>query len=145
MDLDLSRALHGLVIRLDRAADRLLRAEVGIGYAQFLTLYAVRDVGQGTQREVASWLGTTEAPVSRSLRGLAKQGLIEISDSTAPGHRRRVELTGEGSRLVESGGQLLERRLELLLSTANVPYETYRTMTERLLASLPVDQGRSES
>lgn len=143
MELTLSRGLHALVGTLDRVADRILRAEYDIGYAQFLMLYAVGELGGGTQRELAAWLGATEPPVSRSLRALAEEGFVTIAAASAGGHRRRVDLTTRGRRLVESGGSHLEQRLAAMLAPSNVPYAQYSAMTDRLLTSLNAGQAGS--
>lgn len=136
MDLTLSRGLHALVGTLDRLADRILRAEYEVGYTQFLLLYAVSELGGGTQREVAAWLGTTEPPVSRSLRALVEQGLVVITNASAGGHRRHVDLTPRGRELVDAAGTHLEQRLAAMLTASEVPYATYSAMTFRLLGTL---------
>jgi DNA-binding MarR family transcriptional regulator len=136
VDLVLSRTLHALVATLDRAADRILRTGFGISYSQFLTLYAIKDCGGGTQREIAAWLGTTEPATSRSVRALAVDGLAVIGPSTAGGHRRTVELTSRGRDLVQSGGAHLEHRLAEVLAAADVDYEDYAVMTQRLLTAV---------
>lgn len=143
MEMSLSRGLHALVGTLDRLADRILRAEYDIGYAQFLMLYAVHQLGGGTQREVAAWLGATEPPVSRSLRALAAEGLVEITAASIGGHRRKVDLTPRGRELIESGGAHLEEKLAGILAESRVPYAEYSSMTDRLLESLGVGHSGS--
>jgi DNA-binding MarR family transcriptional regulator len=143
MELSLSRTLHALVGTLDRLADRILRAEFGVSYTTFLTLYAVSEVGGGTQREVAAWLGTTEPPVSRSLRALAQEGFVEILAAPAGGHRRHVDLTPRGRTLVATGGEYLESKLSAMLSQSGVPYTEYSSMSARLLSSLGDAQNAS--
>lgn len=136
MDLALSRTLHALVATLDRAADRILRSDFDISYSQFLTLYAVHDSSGGTQREIAAWLGTTEPAASRSVRALAADGLAVIGPSAVGGHRRAVELTSRGRDLVQTAGQHLEQRLADVLAGAEVSYEDYAVMTQRLLTAI---------
>jgi len=136
VDLVLSRSLHALVATLDRAADRILGTDFDISYSQFLTLYAVSVLDGGTQREIAAWLGTTESAVSRSVRGLAVDGLASIGPSASGGHRRSVEVTSRGHHLVTSAGTHLERRLADVLAAADVGYEDYAVMTGRLLAAV---------
>ena len=136
MELSLSRTLHALVATLDRAADRILSVDFDISYSQFLTLYAVKVMDAGTQRELAAWLGTTESAVSRSVRALAVDGLASIGPSEAGGHRRSVQLTARGRELVESAGTHLEGRLAEVLAAADVGYGDYAAMTGRLLAAV---------
>jgi DNA-binding MarR family transcriptional regulator len=143
VDLALSRTIHALVATLDRAADRILRADFGLSYSQFLTLYAVSTLGGGTQREIATWLGTTEPATSRSVRALAADGLAVIGPAGG-GNRRRVDLTSRGRDLVQSAGGHLEQRLADVLAAAEVSYADYAAMTQRLLSAVtgppPADQ-----
>jgi len=139
MDRTLSRNLHKLTARLDRAADHLLRAEAGISYARFLALYMVGSEGADTQRALAERLGVTEPSVSRMARVLAEGGWLETVPEPGGGNRNRLRLTPAGDALVQRWGGQLEERLTVLLEAAGVPYRTYLAHTERLLAALKPD------
>ena len=65
MDRALSLDLHTLTARLDRAADRILRAEQDLSYRRLLVLFMVDMMGTPTQRALAERLGVTEPSVSR--------------------------------------------------------------------------------
>lgn len=143
MDTSLSRRLHAVVRTLDRAADRILRAEHDMGYPRLLLLFAVAENAGGSQRDIAEWMGSTEAPVSRSLRGLADDGLVEIGPSSTPGHRRQVSLSPRGLALLHSAGADLERRLAEVVASAEVDYMAYAEMTDRLLAALQGDSRKA--
>jgi DNA-binding MarR family transcriptional regulator len=145
MEPDLSRSLHKLTARLDRAADAFLRAEAGVSYARFLALYLVGSEGADTQRALADRLGVTEPSVSRMVRVLAEAGLLESMPDPLGGNRNRLRLTANGEQLVARWGRDLEERLARLLKTAGVPYRTYLTHTTRLLGALetpPASQQR---
>jgi len=134
--LGLSRALHKLTARLDRAADQILRAEAGLSYARFLALYMVGFEGADTQRVLAERLGVTEPSVSRMTRVLAQAGLLEAVSDPAGGNRHRLSLSPSGQELVERSGGELERRFASLVQTSGVPYEVLLEHTKRLLDSL---------
>jgi DNA-binding MarR family transcriptional regulator len=136
MDRDLSRSLHALTTRLDRAADAFLRAEAGISYARFLALYLVGSQGATTQRVLAERLGVTEPSVSRMVRVLARDGLLHTTPDPVGGNRNHLSLTAAGEQLVMRWGADLEERLARLLDGAGVPYRAYLTHTKRLLAAL---------
>ena len=136
MNKDLSRSLHALTARADRAADRILRAECGISYSRFLTLYAVSELGVTTQRALAEWLGVAERSVSRMVRVLADEGLLAAPADPSGGSRRRLTLTPAGRRLVAGCGQLLEDKFAAVVDAAGVSYDAYRDSTLRLLAAL---------
>jgi DNA-binding MarR family transcriptional regulator len=136
VERNLSLGLHVLTARLDRAADRILRADYGVSYRRFLALTLVGESGATTQRALAEGLGVTEPSISRMTGVLAEAGLLEVQADPAGGHRRRLNLTQEGARLVASGRQVLEERLACLVEHSGVPYADYVAHTERLLATL---------
>ena len=140
-DRDLSRSLHKLTARLDRAADAILRVEVGVSYSRFLALYMVGSDGADTQRALADRLGVSEPSVSRMVRVLADDGWLQTLPDPAGGNRNRLRLTASGEQLVQRWGAELEERLAALLDTAGVSYGTYRTHTMRLLAALDGQPG----
>ncbi|MGW0249214.1 MarR family winged helix-turn-helix transcriptional regulator [Nocardia goodfellowii] len=136
MERNLSIDLHVLTARLDRAADRLLRAGHGISYRRFLALSLVGEFGMTTQRALAEALGVTEPSVSRMATTLAAEGFLEVGPDPAGGNRRQLGLTDTGRRLVASAQTELEDRLAMLVSDSGVPYAEYSENTARLLAAL---------
>jgi DNA-binding MarR family transcriptional regulator len=144
VERDLSRSLHKLTARLDRAADNFLRAEAGVSYARFLALYLVGSEGANTQRALADRLGVTEPSVSRMVRVLAEAELLETMRDPLGGNRNRLRLTAAGEELVARSGMDLEERLARLVENAGVPYRTYLTHTKRLLAALETPPASQE-
>lgn len=141
MSPGLSYELHKLTALLDRAADELLRREQGISYARFLALFAVCQTN-GTQRDLAQWLGQTEPSTSRMVTLLADGGLLEVIRPRGAGNRRVLRLTTSGEQLVERCGLLLEGRFEELVRRSAVPYQSYQRHTRRLLRHLEIQQDR---
>lgn len=142
MKRSLALNLHVLTARLDRAADQILRAEHGVSYSRFLALYLVGELEKTTQRALAEALGVTEPSVSRMTAVLAEAGLLTVRPDPAGGNRRRLALTGAGSRLVGAGRATLDARLEALVAHSGVPYGPYLEHTERLLAALDDVEGK---
>ncbi|GAA3589164.1 hypothetical protein GCM10022419_084460 [Nonomuraea rosea] len=138
----LSFDLHVLTARLDRAADRILRAEYNVSYRRFLALTLVGELGASTQRALADALGVTEPSVSRMTGVLAAEGLLDVQPDPGGGRRRRLSLTDKGKQLVASVQQGLEERLAALVAHSGVPYEDYAKHTAQLLATF--DQAERE-
>jgi DNA-binding MarR family transcriptional regulator len=136
MERDLSRSLHTLTARLDRAADGMLRAEAGLSYSRFLALFMVGSLGADTQRVLAERLGVTEPSVSRMTRVLGEAGLLEALADPAGGNRRQLRLTPAGEQVVKRWGSLLEERLAALVDASGVPYGKYAGYTKSLLKAL---------
>ncbi|GAA1753575.1 MarR family transcriptional regulator [Nonomuraea bangladeshensis] len=136
MEQNLSLNLHVLVARLDRMADRILRAEHNISYSRFLALTLVGELGFSTQRALADGLGVTEPSVSRMTAVLAAEGLLDVRPDPAGGNRRQLSLTDEGKRVVASLRQEFEDKLAALVAHSGVPYAEFAEHTARLLATL---------
>jgi DNA-binding MarR family transcriptional regulator len=143
VERDLSRSLHALTGRLDRAADAILRAEAGLSYSRFLALFMVRSLGADTQRALAERLGVSEPSVSRMTRVLSEEGLLRAGADPAGGNRRQLTLTATGEQLVERWGGELEKRFAVLVEDAGVPYRTYAEYTRRLLEQLDGPESTS--
>ncbi|MFC7722243.1 MarR family winged helix-turn-helix transcriptional regulator [Nonomuraea recticatena] len=143
MERNLSLNLHVLVARLDRAADRILRAEHNISYSRFLALALVGELGVSTQRALADGLGVTEPSVSRMTAVLATEGLLDVQPDPAGGNRRQLSLTDEGKQVVASLRQEFEERLAALVAHSGVPYAEFAEHTATLLATL--DRAERES
>jgi DNA-binding MarR family transcriptional regulator len=136
MERNLSFDLHVLTARLERMADRILRAEYNVSYRRFLALTLVGQLGASTQRALADCLGVTEPSVSRMTAVLAGEGLLEVQPDPAGGRRRRLTLTDTGKELVASVQDGLEERFAAIVADSGVPYTDYAQHTQRLLTTL---------
>ena len=142
MAQDLSFTLHVLTARLDRAADRMLRAEHDITYSRFLALSLIGELGLSTQRALADALGVTEPSISRMVGVLTAEGLLDPPGRTG---RPRLNLTARGKELVASVQPVLEDRFAALVAESGVPYDEYAEHTSQLLAALARYQGEAAS
>jgi DNA-binding MarR family transcriptional regulator len=132
----LSFDLHALVARLDRSADRILRAELGVSYRRFLALFMIRELGVSTQRELAERLEVSEPAISRMTTVLADGGLLIVESTPGGGNRRQLRLTSAGDKLVGASRELLGRRFKTLVEQSGIPAAAYARHTRRLLDAL---------
>ena len=107
-----------------------------MSYRRFLTLYAVREMGGSTQRDLARWMGVTEPSVSRMTGVLVEAGFLDARVDRAGGNRRHLQLTTAGEELIARCGALLEDRFAALVESAGVSYDDYGASTRRLLVAL---------
>lgn len=91
--------LHKIGALLERTSDGVLMQEFGLGYSQFKLLFALGHHPSLQQKEIAHYLGQTEASISRQIKLLKSTGLIEIV--ILPDNRKihHIALTDKGSRL----------------------------------------------
>lgn len=135
--------LHALIARLDRAADQILRTELGLSYRRFLPLFMVRELSATTQRALAERLEVSEPSVSRMTTVLGQAGLLVVEQDPEGGNRRRLRLTPKGDELVDAAQALLASRFEQVLARSGVPAVAYARHTKALLSSLDAPSVRS--
>jgi DNA-binding MarR family transcriptional regulator len=135
--------LHALVIRLDRAADAILRRELGVSYRRFMPLFAIRDLGASTQRALAERLDVSEPAVSRMTAVLHDAGLLVAEADPSGGNRRSLRLTPAGDELVDAAQALLSERFTDLVARSGIPAAAYSRHTKALLRALDDAGGRA--
>jgi DNA-binding MarR family transcriptional regulator len=136
--------LHKLVFELDRAADQLLRTNMGISYKRMLFLAVLQECGTVTQHALAVALGYSDPAVSTMLLELAKDGYILTTPSPEHGRKRLVTITLKGSEVVANGRRLLDSRFDRLMQAAGVDAHRYRELTEKLYHTLVVNKKKEQ-
>ena len=106
----IASGIHRLSSVMGRIADRVLQEHYEFGMTQFKiiwVLYNHREDGGVRQSDIATWLSQTEAAISRQIRPMSKQKLLE--STVDPKNRRShlVRLTAEGEALAREAMQTL--------------------------------------
>ena len=101
--------LHRATVLLDRIADDYLFSVHRIHYAPFLVLLMARVLGPTTQQAIARNLGVSRASVTQRVGVLQNAGLVAVTKSATDSRANTVELTAEGTTLVEAAWLGLER------------------------------------
>lgn len=133
-------ALHVVVSLLDRSADQILPA-LGLTYSRYLALLTIERLGEATQRAIADGVGITEPAVSRTIRALQSEGLVEAKAVPGLGNRRAVQLTAAGQRLVDRAATQLEQAFGDLLTAAGLAPTDVIAVTDPIIKLL----GEGES
>lgn len=120
-----------------RRFQRAVTSEIGVLDASFLgrgrplgPARVLNAIGGGRQdiSEIRSYLGLDSGLMSRLLRGLEAEGLIEIEPGAQDGRRRRVALTAAGAQEYAAYESLANAQAGALLARHDAP--------ERLLAAM---------
>ena len=92
---------------LARSSDALLFDQLGIGFSQFKILYVLQAKPHCRQKEIALELGQTEASISRQLKIMYEDGLIQVRQR--PDNRREhiTVLTKRGERVCAQAVMIL--------------------------------------
>lgn len=128
--------LGRLMFVLDREADHLVHAQVGVSYKRVIFLTVLRECGTVTQHELAVALGYSDPAVSVMLGELTKEGLVKTTPSATHGRKRLVSITPQGDEIVARGRRALDTSFDELLVTAGVDGALLRESAERLYQAL---------
>ena len=94
---------------LERDAEAVITAELGISFGQFMVLSAVdAHPGPLIQVAIAEHLGLTKATVSRLIEQGARQGWINVDPDPASRRSQLISLTDTGQTLVKQGDAALK-------------------------------------
>ena len=137
--------LHKLVLELDRAADSLLRTQVGISYKRAVFLLVLEECGTVTQHELAVALGYSDPSISTMLVELAKEGYLQAIVSPQHARKRLVSITAKGSEVVAQSRQLLDARFDQLMQAAGVDAQHYHDLNEQVYLVLVAKTKKEHS
>ncbi len=129
--------LHALVQMLDRRAEQMLQAELGIGYRQFLVLAVISGLESGSQRMAADCLGVTPAAISRHIDLLCEQGFISRNPKDGSRREYQLSLTEEGAQKTLAAKILLSTRFDRLMEgLAETEVIAFNRVLDRLMEQL---------
>ncbi|MEV0675247.1 MarR family transcriptional regulator [Actinosynnema sp. NPDC050436] len=132
MDDGLADLLHRVVMLLGDAARRRVDDLDGLSYSQLRLLGTLEGVEPATQHQLAQALSVSDPAISRALRPLEADGLVQITTDPDHARRRLVRLTEAGRKAFHTAGKPLYDELRAGLVAAGFPYERYLEDTERL-------------
>jgi len=93
--------LHHLSFTVDRQSDQILLERLGIGFSQFKILMALRSEEGVRQKQIADYLGQTEASISRQIKIMQNKGLLKSRVSPISKRAHITILTPKGLSLAD--------------------------------------------
>lgn len=93
--------LHHLSFMIDQQSDQILRDRLSLGFSQFKIMVALRTREGVQQKQIAKFLGQTEASISRQIAYMDNKGWIENQVNPRNRREHRITLTLKGQRLTE--------------------------------------------
>ncbi|MFI7102652.1 MarR family winged helix-turn-helix transcriptional regulator [Streptomyces sp. NPDC050161] len=139
MDDGLADALHRVVMLLGEAARQRTDGPDGLTYSQIRLLGTLEDIEPTTQHRLAQALSVSDPAISRALRPLEADGLVQIAVDPEHARRRLVRLTEAGRSAFHTAGKPLGDEFRAGLVAADFPYDRYLHDTLRLAELLASD------
>jgi len=115
-ELRISFLLNDLVREMNSQADGLLRRKFELTYSQFVFLLIIGENKEIDVTRLASALGVTKGAVSKRLNWFVERRLVETYQNQGNSKRVVISLTKEGSTLVKSAGNFLEKEFLAAIS-----------------------------
>jgi MarR family transcriptional regulator for hemolysin len=122
--MHLGYALENVSSLLIKQLDQILLEQLGIGYAQYKILRTLADNKISGQRQIADELGQTEASISRQIKLLQDDGLVQ--SRIDPNNRRQhlSRLSRKGQRFTSAAEELFARYEHNLFDTLKPKEQT---------------------
>jgi DNA-binding MarR family transcriptional regulator len=108
--------LHKIGAVMERVSDQVLFEEFGIGFSQFKILFALQHSADIQQKQIAQFLGQTEASVSRQIKLLKTAKFIEVRLGKDDRKKHHVSLTRKGEEVTVQAMSCLNGYYEPILS-----------------------------
>lgn len=106
---DIGYLLNHLAFVLGRQSDQLLQRQLDIGFSQFKILMVLKAKPSIQQKQIADKLGQTEASVSRQIKWMVKDGLLNTRINTDNKREHITSLTPTGEKVTDRATQILNR------------------------------------
>ena len=100
--------LNRLAFSLSRQSDQILLERLGIGMSQYIIMHILQKQSSVQQRVIATQLGQTEASISRQMKILSNQSLLEVRTNPANRREHVIILTLKGERIIDEAHQILD-------------------------------------
>lgn len=101
--------LSHLVFALNRQSDQVLQERLGIGYSQYKIMTVLMQRPHIQQKEIAGILGQTEASISRQIKLLTEQGILQAVRRPENRRERSTTLTPKGERYADEATEILDK------------------------------------
>lgn len=104
---------------LAKQSDQVLQEQLGIGLAQFKILRTLQTEPRTPQREIAFNLGQTEASISRQVKLMIEDGMLQSMRSPKDHREHLTVLTKKGERLTEAALAVLAKYFRPMFESLN--------------------------
>lgn len=114
---------------LHRQSDQVLQERLGIGMSQFKLLMILQEHPNVHQRELADWLGQTEASISRQIKILCEKGMLAIQVNPKNRRQHLTVATVKGVKVAQAAA-------DVLVEYHGPVFEQFSEKQQKLLAEM---------
>jgi DNA-binding MarR family transcriptional regulator len=130
---DLGYFFQHIASQLAKQSDQELQEVLGIGYSQLKLLLALQSKPYLKQRDIAADLGQTEASISRQVKLMISQGMLNITINPKNKREHLTAVTTKGVRLTNAALETLAKYHEPIFNGLG---DKQRSQLSEILQSL---------
>ena len=134
--------LNHLAFVLGRQSDQILQERLGIGFSQFKIMLVLRENPHIQQRAIADKLGQTEASISRQIKLLHEQGLLQTVKRPENRREHITTLTGKGERFNDEAMDILNNYHSPVFNSLSAKQQTAMIESLRLMHQIACESDR---
>jgi DNA-binding MarR family transcriptional regulator len=108
--------LQRLAFILQQSSDEVLLKQIRVGLSPVRIMAELETSGVVSQRNLAKRLHQTEANISRQIRLMQRDGLVNIAKNPKDGRERQLTLTNKGADLSQAAEKILINNYKNLVS-----------------------------
>ena len=113
--------LHKLGAMMEKQSDAVLFEQFGLGFSQFKIMMALEHHQGGQQKEIAQFLGQTEASISRQIKLLEEADFISVGEQPENRKKHVITLTARGKQVSSDAMRALNTFYTPILDTMTQP------------------------
>jgi DNA-binding MarR family transcriptional regulator len=107
---NLGYLLHKIGAMLERQSDEVLFEEYGLGYSQFKLLMVLQSESNIQQKDIAGFLGQTEASISRQVGLLKLAGFVSVTKDDENLKKNIIGLSAKGREVATDAMSTLQSK-----------------------------------
>lgn len=118
---------------LARQSDQILQEQLGIGFSQYKLMMVLQWNSGIQQRQIADSLGQTEASISRQIKLMHEDGLLQTVISPSNRREHLTTLTPKGLRMTREAQKLFGKVHSPVFAALNEKQQKQLTDTLKLM------------
>lgn len=139
---NLGYLLNHLAFVLSRQSDQVLQERLGIGFSQFKIMMVLRENPHIQQRVIADRLGQTEASISRQIKLLHDQSLLQTVKRPENRREHITTLTSKGERFTDEAMDVLNTYHSPVFSNLSAKQQAATIEALRLMHQVACETDR---
>lgn len=109
--------IHQVHSKLNIHASKFLEKVSGIALAQWRIMLAIGPEGASTHSDIIRYIAVDKGQLSRSLKGMIEDGLVETRNDDQDQRQQRVSLTRKGRRIFKKTLPMMRKRQSYLVGS----------------------------